>query len=351
MQEAVRLDGARRLSLGAVPVPEPRDGEVLVRVAYAGICGSDLHVYETGAYVPYFPVTPGHEVSGYVEAVGPGGADLQPGLPVVLDSRVPCGACDWCAAGEPQRCRQIGFLGEVRDGGFAPFVVVPRRAIYPLPPGLPLDVSALAEPCAVALHGIRHALHTTRSPDTALVIGLGPLGALAALVLRLHGLRVAGVEADACRRATVAGATDLAIYDPSGVPAEPFDLVVDCAGFGGSLASCLGRVRSGGTVLALALHRAAETLDANMVVERELTLCGAHVFRDEMADAIALLAERPELFAPLITARIPLSDVPDMFGALLAGGSGQIKVLVAPGCGQGGAGVQPPRDNHPHLLL
>jgi len=331
MQQAVQLEGPRRLSVAAVPVREPQGDEVRVRVAYAGICGSDLHVLETGAYVPRFPVTPGHEVSGRVEAVGPAVHDLAARTPVVLDSRVPCGACDGCTAGEPQRCRTIGFLGEVCDGGFAWSVVVPRRAVYPLPPGLPLRVAALAEPCAVALHGVRRALQNVPRAATALIVGLGPLGALTGLALQRRGLSVAGVETDARRRDTVARATALPIYAVPDLPHEQYDLVVDTAGFAGSLAGCLERARAGGTVLALALHRQPESLDANLVVERELTLLGAHVFRNEIGEALALLAEDPATFGRLVTAVVPLDGVPGAFATLLAGGSGQIKVLVAPG--------------------
>lgn len=331
MQHAVRLEGARRLSLAAVSVPEPLGDEVRVRVAYAGICGSDLHVFETGAYVPRFPVTPGHEVSGYVEAMGPEVHDLPPGVPVVLDSRVPCGSCEWCAAGEPQRCRAIGFLGEVRDGGFAQSVVVPRGAVFPLPSGLPLRAAALAEPCAVALHGVGRALGHAPHAKTALVVGLGPLGALTGLVLQRQGLDVTGVETDTSRRAAVARATALPVYDASDLPDARYDLVVDTAGFSGSATACLERVRAGGAVLALALHRHAETLDMNAVVEREVTLLGAHVFRDEIDAALELLAEDIATFERLITAEVPLDSVPDAFAMLLAGGSGQIKVLVAPG--------------------
>ncbi len=331
MQHAVHLEGAHRLSVTAVPVREPRADEVRVRVAYAGICGSDLHVFETGAYVPRFPVTPGHEVSGRVEAVGPDVRDLALNTPVVLDSRIPCGVCGVCMAGEPQRCRAIGFLGEVCDGGFARSVVVPRRAVYPLPPDLPLPVAALAEPCAVALHAVRRVHQVAPHATTALIVGLGPLGALTGLVLRRQGLSVAGVETDARRRDTVARATGLPVYDAPDLPGEPYDLVVDTAGFTGSWAVCLERARAGGTVLALALHRQAEVLDANLVVERELTLLGAHVFRDEMGEALALLAEDSATFSRLITAVVPLDGVPEAFATLLAGGSGQIKVLVAPG--------------------
>lgn len=333
-QRAVRLEGPRRLRVDAVPRREPRGDEVLVRVAHAGICGSDLHVYETGAYVPRFPVSPGHEVSGWVEATGPEAGDLPAGTPVVLDSRVPCGDCDWCRAGEGQRCRSLGFLGEVRDGGFAETVVVPRAMVYPLPPGLPLRVATLAEPCAVALHGANRALAASPGARTALVVGLGPVGVLAALVLQERGLRVAGVEADAARRAAAGRAIEMPILPAGETTGEEYDLVVDAAGFRGSVNACLERARSGGTVLALALHRGGETIAANGVVERELTLLGAHVFRDEMAAAIDLLAAQAGRFAPLVTAEVPLAGVEDAYRRLLAGGSGELKILVTPGGGE-----------------
>lgn len=334
IQRAVRLDGPRRLRVVETPLHEPGDGEARVRVAHAGICGSDLHVYETGAYVPRFPVSPGHEVSGRVEAVGPDVTDLAVGTPVVLDSRVPCGDCDWCRAGERQRCRRLGFLGEVCDGGFADTVLVPRAMIYPLPPGLPLRVAALAEPCAVALHGVGRALATAPHAATALVVGLGPLGALAAIILQQRDLRVAGAEPDARRRATVRRAVDMPVLDALDSVDEEYDVVVDTAGFSGSVGACLERARSGGTVLALALHRAPEAIAANGVVERELTLLGAHVFRDEMEHALALLAAHSDRFTPLITCEVALEGVEGAYHDLLAGGSGALKILVTPGKGE-----------------
>lgn len=329
-QRAVRLEGPRQLHVGAVPRREPRGDEVVVRVAHAGICGSDLHVYETGAYVPRFPVSPGHEVSGRVAATGPEAGDLAVGTPVVLDSRVPCGDCDWCRVGEMQRCRRLGFLGEVCDGGFAETVLVPRTAVFPLPVGLPLRVAALAEPCAVAVHGVDRALAASEGARTALVVGLGPLGVLATLVLQERGLQVAGVEADECRRIAAGRVVAMPIVAAGTAQQEQYDLVVDTAGFTGSLDACLERARSGGTVLALALHRAPEVIAANEVVERELTLLGAHVFRDEMAAAIALLAAQPARFAPLVTSEVPLEGVEEAYRSLLAGGSGQLKIVVTP---------------------
>jgi (R,R)-butanediol dehydrogenase/meso-butanediol dehydrogenase/diacetyl reductase len=331
-QRAIYLHGPHDLSAVERPVEEPAHGLVRVRVAYAGICGSDLHVFETGAYVPRFPVTPGHEVSGIVEAVGPGIDDLKPGDAVVLDSRVPCHDCDWCSTGELQRCRRLGFLGEVCHGGFAETVIAPATALYSVLSGLSLRVAVLAEPCAVALHGVRRALLVSPHARSALVVGLGPLGALVGTILRQHGLDVVGVEANTRRRETLARAVEFPMFDPAADTSQSaYDLVVDTAGFAGSLAACLERLRAGGIVLALALHRAFETIPANGLVEGEAILVGSHVFRDEMDDALALLAAHEGSFARLITGEVPLDGVADAYAALLSGRSDHLKVLVRPG--------------------
>jgi (R,R)-butanediol dehydrogenase/meso-butanediol dehydrogenase/diacetyl reductase len=291
-------------------------------------------VYETGAYVPRFPVTPGHEISGNVDAIGPSVHDLAPGDAVVVDSRVPCLACGWCERGELQRCRGLGFVGEVCDGGFAETVLAPRAAVFAIPPNLPPRVAALAEPCAVALHGVRRALRVCPDAATALVVGLGPLGALVGLILQQQGIEVSGTEVDARRRLTVAQAVDFPVLDGaerSNESPASYDLVVDTAGYHGSLAACMERARSGGIVLALALHRQHETLSANGLVEHEVTLLGSHVFHDEMTDALDVLSQRPEAFAALVSAEVPLDSVPNAYEELLGGGSGQLKIMVTPG--------------------
>lgn len=331
LQRAVKLTSPRHLRVVEEAAREPGPGEVRVRVAYAGICGSDLHVFETGAYVPRFPVTPGHEVSGYVEATGSGADDLPVGTGVVLDSRVPCQACDWCAAGEAQRCRDLGFLGEVCDGGFAETVIAPRSAIFPAPVGLSPRTAALAEPCAVAMHGVKRALRISPGAATALVVGLGPLGALAGLILRQQGLDVTGVESNAQRRETAARATGFRVLSSAPDSGEEYDVVVDTAGFHGSLGVCSRSVRRGGAILALALHRRDEPLRANELVEHEIVIVGSHVFRDEMMEALHMLSVAPASFGAIISAEVALDGVADAYEALLTGGSGQLKVLVAPG--------------------
>ncbi|NVN41858.1 alcohol dehydrogenase catalytic domain-containing protein, partial [Ameyamaea chiangmaiensis] len=153
--QAVRFFGPGDLRPQSVPTPElTRDGTVSVRVVAAGVCGSDLHNFTTGRWVAGLPVTPGHELAGIVTATRGACLGLRVGQPVVADSRVGCGQCEACEAGLPNRCRSLGFVGEVCDGGFAQTVVLPARQLVALPTDLPLHLAALAEPLSVALHAI-----------------------------------------------------------------------------------------------------------------------------------------------------------------------------------------------------
>jgi len=330
---AAFLHGIRKIRTGSFDAGPPEAGDVLVRVRAAGICGSDLHVFETGDFVPAFPVVPGHEVSGTVVEVGASVADLSPEMPVVLDSRVPCRACDMCAAGMFQRCRKIGFLGEVRPGGFAGLLRVPREMVFPIPPELPLDLAVLAEPVAVGVHAIRRALAIAPATRTALVLGGGPIGFVLAALLRVRGVDAVVVEPNRWRRERVGtiGVETAAGLDELG--GRVFDSAFTAAGFRGAVERALACVSPGGCVAAVALHRQHEQLPINDVIAREIALIGCHVFADEMPDAIHALVANPDLFRPMLSAEIGLGEVEGAYQALLGGSAELLKVVVDPSKG------------------
>ena len=183
---AVRLHGVRDLRFEAIEAPEKAgEGDVIVAVEAAGICGSDLHNYRTGRWLTRAPSVPGHEFCGTVVAAGSRVTGLERGDRVVADSRVFCRSCEACRAGKPQLCRSIGYVGEVIDGGFALQVLLPEHQVVRLPDQkISANVAAMAEPLAVALHA---AARLAPGPDAPIIIaGAGPVGALTALVLA-HG--------------------------------------------------------------------------------------------------------------------------------------------------------------------
>ena len=334
------------LHLGERDVGEPSADQLLVRVEWAGVCGSDLHVLRTGDWVTEWPATLGHEVVGVVEA-SPGGS-VPEGSRVVVDSRVPCGTCDICAVA-PQRCEQLGWFGEVCPGGFEGHVLVPSRGVAICPEGLEASVAVLAEPLAVAMHAVGRAVagwaaagreavgRAATGPAHAIVLGYGPIGALVHLELsrRLPATTVSVVEPDrgrlqlaealGARPLEALGAGARTVAAPGGRP----DLVVDAAGYPGSLTDALGSCAPGGTVLVVALAHQPVTVVPAGIVEHELTVAGSVGFSDELPAAVAALAADPDRYRPLVTEAVLLEEAPGRLRALL--GSPSVgKVLIGP---------------------
>ncbi|OJU93785.1 MAG: hypothetical protein BGO23_14310 [Solirubrobacterales bacterium 67-14] len=322
--EASLLGQDLEIEIGTRELDEPGPGEVLVRVEWAGICGSDLHVFRSGTWVEYWPATLGHEVAGVVEAVGSEVA-FSPGERVVLDSRLPCLDCPECAI-DPDRCSQITFLGESRPGGFAGYCVVPERSVHRVPDGLALEDAVLAEPLAVVLHALAG---IDAAPDSALVIGHGPVGALVQIELRrrFEDLEV-DVAEPAERRAQLARALGARTTDAAPEDRD-YGLVVDAAGYEGSLKDAVAAARHGGTVLVLAIDGRPSGLSGREIVESEVTLRGSNAFVDELPRAIELLAAEAGRYRPLVTGAVSLPELPETIRGQLASPD-EVKVLVRP---------------------
>jgi threonine dehydrogenase-like Zn-dependent dehydrogenase len=321
---AVLLERDLTLRLGSRQLPPPGDGEALVRVEWAGVCGSDLHVLRTGAWVSYWPATPGHEVIGTVEDC-PGG-ELTAGQRVVVDSRVPCWHCDGCATA-PNLCHRLAWVGEAFPGGFETHLVAPVRGLVCCPPELEPAIGVLSEPLAVAMHAVAR-LPCPRPPSQALIVGYGPVGALAHLEIarRWPEIRVTVREPDPGRRmlAAALGADTAAAAEKT-----RWQLVIDAAGYPGSLPDAMAAAANGGTVLAVALgHTPVELLPAQ-IAESELTIVGSNGFDAELPEAVRALADDPDRWRPLISEAVLLDDAADRLTEL-ADSPAPGKVVIRP---------------------
>jgi threonine dehydrogenase-like Zn-dependent dehydrogenase len=317
-----------RLEVVELTPPVPGTGELLIRVAACGICGSDLSSYKRGLFTGVL----GHEVAGTVEAIGPAVEGWRPGDPVALAPSTGCGDCDQCRAGDYHRCiESLTGGGSVRPGGYAELLVAPAGRLWRLPPGLGPEVACLAEPLSVALHGIGR-LGSVRDRD-AIVLGLGSIGLLACAGLRWCGARrVYGVDPVGLRRDLALGLGVEAVFSRASdarADLEPIPLVLECSGRPEALQQAIDLAAPGGSVALLGIAIAEVPVIPVFWITREITVTGCINSRlEDFGEALRLLQARPEI-GDIVTRRVPLDEVPATFERLLQP-EGVGKVVVDP---------------------
>lgn len=342
---AVLWYGRRDVRYETVPdAPQPGPGEIRVRVAYAGVCGTDLEEYRAGPILipvgtPHplthkkAPIILGHEFAGVVESVGPGVTNLSLGDHVAADVLIRCGRCPACKQGQYNLCEQQAALGQMADGGLADLVTAPAYSFVKLADHVPLDQAALAEPLAVAVRGARRA--QIRPGDRVLVQGAGCVGLLAAQVVRAFGAKsVEVVESRPARRelAIALGADHL--FDPTEpLPKARFDKVLECSGNVAAQQAGIEAVRPQGRVVWMGITKEPTPLNSFSVVfgEREIVGSLSHTVDEDFQAAVGLLTRGAVEVAPLISRRVPLSETAGVFTALDHDDIDDIKILLRPG--------------------
>ena len=311
-------------------------GHVRVRVAFTGLCGTDLHIFHghMDARVAR-PLAFGHEMSGTIESLGSGVTGWQVGDRVTVMPLAWDGTCPACLAGHQHICQNLEFIGIDSPGSLQELWSVPVETLVRLPDGLALRDAALVEPVAVAVHDVRRA--GTQPGQKVVVIGGGPIGMLIATVARHAGADVLVVELDANRRAILAG-LGFGVIDPaSEVPLERVeqwtdgagaDAVFEVSGAAAAVATATGLAKVRGTLVIVAIHPTPREVDLQRVFWRELTILGARVYqRADFETAVELLRDGVVPVDTLITDVVPIEDVQQAMEALESGGP--MKILVA----------------------
>ncbi len=283
------------------PVPEPGSGQVLVEVDHCGICGSDVHMIQEG-WTRRGTVL-GHEWSGRVVALGPGVTGWEPGQLVVGGPSPRCGRCRRCLEGKPSQCanREHTITDHGGDGAFAGYTLAGAESLRAVPEGLSSREAALAEPLAVALHGVNRSGWTPE--DSVMVLGAGPIGALTIAVLRHRGAEDVVVVEPVERRQvlasrlgarTVLHPSELETYprwEPERLSPRAVDVVLECSGKKAAVEAAYCQLRRGGTLALVGAGNESIELDPNRMILNELHLCGSFVYdADGFERALELLA-------------------------------------------------------------
>ena len=331
---AAVLHGIDDLRIERVPIPEPGAGQVLIRVAACGVCGSDVpRVKEKGTYS--FPLIPGHEFAGTVAGLGEGVEGWQEGDRVAVFPLLPCFSCPSCRARVYECCDDYGYLGSRSDGAFAEYVVAPAWNLVAAPEGVPLECAVMTEPAAVA----RHALGRFDLPAgaTVAIFGAGPIGViLAQWATALGASRVWLTDVIAEKLAvaeeiTAARCINAAENDPVQAILDEtdglgVDLAIEAAGVPITARQALQVTTKQGGVVFMGNPSADLTVpqdEVSQVLRKQLTIKGTwnssfrgptpHGEQDDWRDALAAMADGRLNLAPLITHRFALPQAPQAF--------------------------------------
>jgi (R,R)-butanediol dehydrogenase/meso-butanediol dehydrogenase/diacetyl reductase len=331
MRAAV-LEGKKKFVVEEVPEPVLEKDEVLIKVQYCGICGSDLHVFKEGAGVGF-----GHEFSGDIAGIGSEVKGWRMGERVAVDPLASCGECFWCQRGEPGLCEQYFIALVGYKGAFGTYAKAKHHQLHRLTGGLGYEEGAIIEPTTCALHATKVA--GMQKGDIVAVLGLGPIGQLVARVSKARGAKAVYASEVSHQRIKMArGAVDEVIDAKVTNPVERIleltngrgpDIVFECAGAVATTQQSIALVRKGGTVVVVAICFETVELPVSNINLRGLTVKGSMCFSPgEYAAALKLIKDKKIDVAPLLRRKMPLAKINEAFEMALRGEGG--KILIKP---------------------
>jgi len=341
--KAAALKGSRTMEIVDLPDADPGPGMVKLRIAYCGICGSDMHEYESEhppRALGFMQPVMGHEFSGAIIGVGDGVTSCQVGQIAVGNPGAGCGSCRYCHAGRENLCRSgsTGGVGYTIAGAYAQFVTMPERGVVVLPEGADLRQAALTEPFAVARHALIQGGY--RPDELLVVVGAGPIGLLTVIAAaQMGGQRIVVSEPLAGRRdvAEQVGATH--VVEPAQLVStvsklsggDGADMSVDCSGLPAGIASCVDATARGGRIVLAGVGEQPYSLDILRTIISEYTYIGVLGYtRVEFAEAAQMIARGEVNLSPVISEVVSIDGTPDAFARLSKGRDGLCKILVSP---------------------
>lgn len=355
--KAVRWHDKEDIRVENIPIPTPEQDEVLIRVAFSGICGSEVHEYLDGpVFIPIqkhpvtgdcAPQTLGHEFGGFVEKLGANVRGLKVGTLVTVNPLLACGKCNCCSRNRPNLCENIAYYGLIGNGGHAQYAVVKAANCVPMPDDVPLEYVAFGEPAGVAYHAINQA--NMKPGFSVAVLGAGPIGQLVVQYARLAGadkVYLTEIEPYRIKIAEEIGAIDEA-FNPLEV--DVMEEIMKRTGGRGVNCSieCSGGERTGlledtasqaveltspeGTAVMVGTHTQPTEFHFNNVVLMERKIIGSWSFHshEEYTEAMNMIIEGKVKVLPLISEKIRIDDaVIDGIKALHLNKGKHLKILI-----------------------
>ncbi|WP_062208370.1 zinc-dependent alcohol dehydrogenase [Demequina oxidasica] len=327
--------GADAVETQRVPLPAIPEGWALVRMAFNGICGTDLSIFHGKHPRAQAPLVMGHEMSGWVEQAGASGPAA--GALVVVEPLLSCGDCKSCRDGNAHVCRRLGLYGIDTPGGMAEYVALPPEVLHEVPAGVDPRTASLAEPLAVAVHAV--ALSGMEQGDTVAVYGAGPIGVLTALVARHEGAGQVVITEPSPWRRSVAEAMGFTVVPEGSTMAETLapltdgegaDTTFDTAAHPSVAAQLTEVTRVLGRIVVVGVYKSPAPIDLQAVCFKEQTMAGVRVYTTEnVTRAIELISSGALGLEKFPTKTFSLDQISAAFDAATSG-QDCLKVLVSP---------------------
>lgn len=319
--QAICFTTKNRIELVEKDKPALKPGHAVIRVARAGLCGTDLHILR-GEYFNAFPLVAGHEFSGVIDGIADNDKGFRPGDRVTADPNISCGSCHFCKKGKYNQCENFAAVGVTGDGAFAEYVSVPVRNIAALPDVVPFEAGALVEPVSCILTGLKKI--ALERINTVLVFGAGTMGILIHQVLRVlkPGLHVCLVDINDYNLGVAARLTENVFPNDRYLserlkPAAPFgfDLVIDATGSEKVMRQTFDYVEPGGSVwlFGVAAPDATLALSPYSIFKHDLTILGSFAVNRTFTQARNLVERSPQSFTGCVSHAFPFTEFQKSF--------------------------------------
>lgn len=343
--QAVVYPEPGNVSVREVAIPEPGPAEVRIRMTAAGMCGTDLHLHE-GQFLANFPLTPGHETVGVIDAIGDGardgeGNELRLGQQVVINPNSSCGSCSYCTEGHPWLCDSFAGIGSSTPGGFADYVIAPGAQVFDAE-GIDLELAVFAEPSACIAHLMDRLFPL--SGQHVVVLGAGPTGVLLTQFLLHHGATsvtladpnqykldlaasLASISTHLMDREDVIGSMDALVTGGGG----QFDVVIDATGRAAVIEALPRLCCNGGRIVyyGVADENDRVTISPFEIFRRELTIMGSFTEVTSFPDALTAFRSGAIRTNGLITHRFTVDEYEQALNAMRTDKSAH-KIVITP---------------------
>lgn len=328
--KAAKIIQPDKIEIENLSIPEPGASEVLIKVMASGICGTDIHIFR-GEYMGDYPVIPGHEFSGVIEAVGSAVTRFGPGDRVAVEPNIACDNCFNCLNNRHNFCLNWSAIGVTRPGGMEQYVTAPEKSVFDIGE-IPFELGALMEPLSCVLHGVERL-----DPDLAssiVIFGAGPIGILLLQVLKLKGaakITVVDKNPNRVSYAQIMGA-DQVYTDLDNLNRDAYDAVVDATGVIPVMSRCIDYARHGGKVLLFGVPPAGEkmAIEAFPIFRKGLTVLSSFTSLRNSYQALDLLKKTHLNLDGLISHKLSLEEFHHGIDLIEGGLDAVKKVVITP---------------------